>query len=225
MTGDWQPVVRRVRAKYPKLAQLDADFLSALVSGNHGVAPRKTSAAIAGNTSLAAAYLPVPRASAAGSSPSRTRSSSGSKSAVSPWAVVWILVILGRVVASLNSHSSNNYYVPPPNTSNFPNSYAPPNTSNSRVNDQALQRIRDAIRDRENTRGGNSTPWPPGGSNPTPWAPGGSNPRNPFQGADEDAKHGKPLVNGFPSWCPPPPSSPTGGDSAVPSFPEKAEKE
>lgn len=69
MTGDWKPVVRRVRAKYPKLAQLDADFLAALASAGRDAAVMNSSVALAANTNLAASFVTVATASAA--APSR----------------------------------------------------------------------------------------------------------------------------------------------------------
>jgi hypothetical protein len=55
MTGDWRPAARRVRMKYPRLAQLDRDFISALESGNNGPATAKKGSAAATHTNLAAA--------------------------------------------------------------------------------------------------------------------------------------------------------------------------
>ncbi len=71
MTGDWKPVVRRVRAKYPKLAQLDADFLAALASAGRDAAVMNSSVALAANTNLAASFVTVATASAA--APSRAK--------------------------------------------------------------------------------------------------------------------------------------------------------
>ena len=128
MTGDWKPVVRRVRTKYPKLAQLEADFLAALALAGRDAVVMNSSVVLADNTNLAASFVTVATTSAAASSRARTKSgsSSGSSSRVSPWMVIWIVFIIGRVVASLNSTQSTYNYTPPPNPSNSRHVYTPP---------------------------------------------------------------------------------------------------
>lgn len=117
MTGDWQTVVRRVRAKCPRLAQLDSDFLAALVSPSHGTAAAKPAAALAANTNLAAAFVKAPNATAASKfTPARTNTSSGSSSGMGRGGyLVWILLfglIRGLATQFSNSNSTPNYQNP-----------------------------------------------------------------------------------------------------------------
>jgi hypothetical protein len=242
MTGDWQPVVRKVRSKYPKLAQLEGDFLSALGSNKNGAAAVKPSAAIAGNSNLAASFLTAPRFSSAGPTPVRTRAgaSSGSSSGWRGWPVVAFIVFL-RIMASLNS----------------PSTYTPPNIPNPRSFDDGPQRYRDTIRNREGTPGGTLQPWIPDGDqspgipggfptpgmrggnprpgmpgNPTPWTPdenpipgtpGGPTPRNAF-GGNGEANPARRFENQSPLSRPPPPSGTIDGNSSRPAFPDRDEE-
>jgi hypothetical protein len=159
MTDDWRPAVRRVRAKYPKLARLDADLLSALESAHHrDAAAMKSTSAVATQMNLAAAFIKKPKASAGGTSPTRTRTTANSNSRrtygnLPTGSLVGILlfVIIRAIAQFSGSQSSQNYQSPP-----------------SAPSSQEIDRIMRNLRAPSGTEGSfpnGSSPWPSGNSN------------------------------------------------------------
>ncbi len=123
MIGDWRPVVRQLRAKCPRLAQLDADFLSALASETRETAAARIAAEpLAGPR--APARLPTSKPALYRQSASvSSGSSSGSYSRGSGVLVAVVLVTVIRMIAqSSNWQPSPSYQVPP----NYPPYHASP---------------------------------------------------------------------------------------------------
>jgi hypothetical protein len=140
MQGDWRSAARRIRTRYPRLAQLDGEFLSALLTSNHGAA-MECSAALTTKTNLAAAITRTTTVSAANSSgrPASALSSSGTSKS-SPGAYWMIYVAFMLISALFRGFSQNHEPYTTPNYPRIPSS--PPQRWNATSNDDPDQQER-----------------------------------------------------------------------------------
>jgi hypothetical protein len=168
MHGDWRPAVRRVRARFPKLAHLDNEFLSALFSANHGAAANST-AAITTKTNLAAGLVSANRP--AGTIPKLSPAKSSSSASGWPnmgwvgYIAVMILISATRNCAHDNTYSPSSHRPswtqPTPYDPTAPQPYNSAQAEWKRLIDDAVRR---KFGERLNPRGSAS----PAPQEPTP---------------------------------------------------------